>query len=480
VIFHSLDFVVFFVVVAAIYWTLPHRWQTRWLLGASYFFYGYVHPWFLALILTSTTIDYWAAIRMERDPAHRKAYLGLSLGSNLGILAFFKYFNFFSANVGQVLGALGLSTSPPVMNVLLPVGISFFTFQALTYTVEVYRGTLRARHDFVDVATFVALFPQLMAGPIERAAHLIPQVEAERRFSVEAARTGLLLITWGYFKKLVIADTAGVVANKVFGLQAPGFALLWAGVFAFGLQIYADFSAYSDIARGTARWLGFDLMLNFDQPYFARGPRDFWRRWHISLSTWFRDYVYVPLGGSRRGFGRELANIMATFVLSGLWHGASWNYVLWGAYHGVLLVGSRIAGRVGWRPAGALASTLVPLRIALTFVLVHVGWLMFRETDTSMLLRHVTTSPFADTALDRQAALALVLMLVPFALPLVIEGLWVEAHRARRPAGRALEPDRTPVPWARLAGQGIFVGLVLTSILLFRSRASLDFIYFQF
>ena len=477
-IFHSLDFVVFFLVTVAIYWALPHKWQTRWLLATSYFFYGYVHPWFLALILTSTTIDYWAAIRMEQDPGRKKVYLGVSLGSNLGILAFFKYFNFFSTNVGALLTTVGLSTSPPVLNVLLPVGISFFTFQALTYTVEVYRGTLRARHDFVDVATFVALFPQLMAGPIERAAHLIPQVESERRLSVEAARTGLLLIAWGYFKKLVIADTAGVVANKVFGLQAPGFSLLWAGVFAFGLQIYADFSAYSDIARGTARWLGFDLMLNFDQPYFARGPRDFWRRWHISLSTWFRDYVYVPLGGSRRGYGRELANIMATFMLSGLWHGASWNYVVWGTYHGVLLVGSRVVSRVGWRPTGTVAAILVPLRIVATYALVHVGWLMFRETDASMLARHLSLSPFADSALDRQAAFALVLMLVPFALPLFLEGLWVELDRARVSAA-----DTSPAPaiaWPRLAGQGVFIGLVLTCILLFRSRASLDFIYFQF
>jgi alginate O-acetyltransferase complex protein AlgI len=294
VIFHSLDFVAFFVVTLAVYWALPHHWQNRWLLVTSYFFYGYVHHWFLTLILLSTSIDYWAARGMD-DPAHRRRYLWISIASNMGMLGFFKYFNFFAANVSQVLAAVGLGLSPPVLTVLLPVGISFFTFQALSYTVDVYRGNLQARRSFVDVATFVALFPQLVAGPIERASHL-PQVEGRRRFSVEGARTGLLPIGWGYFKKLVIADTVGITANKVFSLDAPSFYLLWAGVLAFGLQIYADLSAYSDIARGTARWLGFDLMLNFDQPYLARGPRDFWARWHISLSTWFRDYVYVPLG----------------------------------------------------------------------------------------------------------------------------------------------------------------------------------------
>jgi alginate O-acetyltransferase complex protein AlgI len=479
VIFHSLDFVVFFLVTLAVYWTLPHRWQNWWLLVTSYLFYGYVHPWFLTLILLSTSIDYWAALRMEDDPAHRKRYLWVSIASNMGMLGFFKYFNFFAANVSQVLATMGLALSPPVLTVLLPVGISFFTFQALSYTVDVYRGNLQARRSFVDVATFVALFPQLVAGPIERASHLLPQVERARRFSVDAARTGLLLIAWGYFKKLVIADTVGITANKVFSLDAPSFYLLWAGVFAFGLQIYADFSAYSDIARGTARWLGFDLMLNFDQPYFARGPRDFWARWHISLSTWFRDYVYVPLGGSRRGFTRELGNIMLTFLLSGLWHGASWNYVFWGAYHGLLLVGSRVATRFLPKPGPVLAQGLVPLRIAGTFLLVHVGWLMFRETDTQMLLRHLSLTPWGSSALDRQAGASLVLMLLPFAAPLYVQGAWVEWRRRRRDP-IAQGPQRPAPRLAWLACQGVLVGLLFAGMLLFRSRTSLDFIYFQF
>ncbi len=345
-IFHSLDFVVFFFVTVALYWRLSHRWQNHLLLVASYVFYGWITPWYLLLLMTSTTIDWWAARRMEADPAHRKRYLALSLTSNLGMLAYFKYANFFIDNVGHILTTVGLPTSPHVLKVMLPVGISFFTFQALSYTIDVYRGTLRARASLLDVATYVAFFPQLVAGPIERASALLPQVEGTRHFSPDAARSGLRLMAWGFFKKLVIADNVGLVADKVFALEAPAFEILWAGVFAFAIQIYADFSAYSDIARGTARWFGFELMVNFDHPYLARGPQDFWRRWHISLSTWFRDYVYIPLGGSRKGFGRELANILATFVLSGFWHGASWNYVLWGFYHGMLLVASRLRRRV--------------------------------------------------------------------------------------------------------------------------------------
>ena len=468
-IFHSLDFVVFFFVTVTLYWRLPHRWQNHLLLVASYIFYGWITPWYLLLLMTSTTIDWWAARQMERDPAHRKRFLALSLTSNLGMLAYFKYANFFIDNVGRILTTVGLPTSPHVLKVILPVGISFFTFQALSYTIHVYRGTLRARASLLDVATYVAFFPQLVAGPIERASALLPQVESKRRFSADAARSGLRLMAWGFFKKLVIADNVGLVADKVFALEAPAFEILWAGVFAFAIQIYADFSAYSDIARGTARWFGFELMVNFDHPYLARGPQDFWRRWHISLSTWFRDYVYIPLGGSRKGFGRELANIMATFVLSGFWHGASWNYVLWGAYHGLLLVASRLRRRVLGDERPAWAGVFAPLQIAGTFVLVCIGWLMFRETDITMLLRDLTVSPDASSPLERQAGCALFLRVLPFAVPLFVQSLWVEL-RGREHA----EPS-----WPTIA-DGVLVGLLFAAILVFRSQASLDFIYFQF
>lgn len=474
-IFHSLDFVLFFLIVFTAYWRLPHRAQNRLLLVASYVFYGWVHPWFLGLILFSTTVDYWAARWMEDDPARRRIYLGASLAANLGMLGYFKYANFFADSIAGILDAVGLPASRVTLDVTLPVGISFFTFQALSYTVDVYRGQLRARRSFVDVATFVALFPQLVAGPIERASALLPQVEGQRRFSADAARTGALLIAWGYFKKLVIADNVGLIADKVFAIEAPGFHVLWAGVLAFGIQIFADFSAYSDIARGVARWLGFELMVNFDNPYFARSPQEFWRRWHISLSTWFRDYVYIPLGGSRRGLPRELANIMMVFLLSGLWHGANWTFVLWGGYHGLLLVGQRLVRQfVPWRAPAWLA----PLQIAGMFVLVQIGWLMFREHDIRMLLRGLTLTPAGAPAIDVQAGMALALLAGLYALPLLVQGIWSEWLAGPR----LLEPPRarTPVRVAWLAGQGLLAGLLLAGILVFRSRASMDFIYFQF
>src|SRR5262245_9910848 len=377
-VFHSLDFVVFFVLVVAVYWRLGHRAQNLLLLVSSYVFYGYVHPWFLILIAASTAIDYLSARGMERWPARRHAFMALSIVSNFGMLGFFKYFNFFAENVQAALGGLGLHVSAPVLRVILPVGISFYTFQAMSYTVDVFRGELRARRSLLDVAVFISFFPHLVAGPIQRASFLLPQVESPRRFSVEQAASGFYLMVWGFFKKLVIADNVGVIANKVFALADPSFEILWAGVFAFAIQIYADFSAYTDIARGSSRWLGFELTENFDHPYMARTPADFWRRWNISLSTWFRDYVYIPPGGSRATGGAWARNVLITFLLSGLWHGASWNYVLWGGYHGVLLLLTRAHDILrGPKPdARPKFEVLVALQVLGMFVLTLIGWLL--------------------------------------------------------------------------------------------------------
>ena len=515
-IFHSLDFVVFFLAVVAIYWCLPHRAQNVLLLVASYFFYGYIHPWFLALIATTTVVDYWAARGMAAQPARKRWFLGASLAVNLGMLGFFKYFNFFLDNVTALLHAAGLATSRPALAIILPVGISFYTFQELTYTIDVYRGRLQARTSLLDVATFVAFFPQLVAGPIERAGRLLPQVERPRTFSWPLARDAMFLILWGYFKKLVIADNVGVIANKVFSLGAPGFTVLWAGVFAFGIQIFADFSAYSDIARGTAQWLGFDLMKNFDQPYLARGVADFWHRWHISLSSWFRDYVYIPLGGSRVGRAGQARNLMATFLLSGFWHGASWNYLLWGGFHGSLLVMARLApganrlrdasasppqpsakaeapglhprgegvpavrveGALGLQPRGSpWRFIVIPLQILGTFLLVNVGWLLFRETDIHMLLRDLTLSPFRTSALDRQAGTYLFLMAAAYSLPLWLHAAWDLAHEGRAAPATVAPPIKGA---GRLAFETAVAGVLFAVLLVFRSRTSLDFIYFQF
>jgi alginate O-acetyltransferase complex protein AlgI len=484
VIFHSLDFVLFFLVFTAIYWWLPHRLQNIFLFAGSYFFYGYVHPWFLILIATSTIIDYCAARGMEARPKHRRTFLWMSIASNFGMLGFFKYFNFFVDNVAAALASMGLPWHQPTLRILLPVGISFYTFQAMSYTIDVYKGELHARRNLLDLATFVAFFPHLVAGPIQRASFLLPQVETPRRFSIEQARSGFGLICWGFFKKLVIADNVGVIANKVFALGDPTFPLLWSGVFAFAIQIYADFSAYTDIARGTSRWLGFELTENFDHPYLARTPADFWRRWNISLSSWFRDYVYIPLGGSKAGEATWARNVLITFLLSGLWHGASWNYVLWGAYHGILLVLTR-ARRI-LKPAAPFASERHPLaaglvtiaQIAGMFALTLFGWLLFRETELSAIARAITLSPFSAPADDRSTGLYLFLLTLLYSLPLWAQSIWVEWHRdesgVRHPA------PIVPAGWPRAALQGVACGLAFAAILLLRSRASLDFIYFQF
>jgi len=467
-IFHSWDFAVFLVVFLAIYWCLPHRAQNVFLLVGSYFFYGYVHPWFLILLFASTVGDYSFALGMRRFPARKRLLLVCSLSANLGLLSFFKYFNFFVDNALVVAAHLHVALSRPTLNIVLPVGISFYTFQSLSYTIDVYRGRLEPRRNFIDVAAFLALFPQLVAGPIERATHVLPQVERPRHFDPEAARLGLLLMVWGLFKKLVIADNVALIANKVFSLTLPGFALVWVGTLAFCVQIYADFSAYSDIARGTARLLGFELMKNFDHPYLSQTPAEFWRRWHISLSSWFRDYVYIPLGGNRGSKPRMYFNLFLTFLLSGFWHGASWNYVMWGAYHGLLLIVFRTLE--DWVPRLFRIRWLAPLRVLSMFALVNLGWLMFRETDIHQLLRDLALRPGADSPAQRMAAGHFLGLVAFYSLPLLADG----ALYLTRTYARA----RATLSWALLEGSA--AALLIAGMALFYSDIPSDFIYFQF
>lgn len=473
--FHTLDYIAFFVLVVSIYWMLDHRNQNRMLLVASYVFYGWVHPWFLTLIFASTVVDYFVGLKIQADPQNKRRVFWMSLAVNLGLLGFFKYFNFFIENVRTVLVTLGLPPAVGLLEVVLPVGISFYTFQSLTYTIDVYRGTLQARRNFIDFALFVCFFPQLVAGPIERAERLLPKLERPRTFSADRARAATVLIVWGFFKKLVIADNVGIIANKVFALENPDFWLLWTGVFAFAIEIYADFSAYSDIARGSAQWLGIDLMVNFDHPYLARSPRDFWRRWHISLSSWFRDYVYIPLGGSRTGAWGHTRNIILTFLLSGFWHGASWNYILWGLYHGLLLAIARPFGwlereRHGWR------MLLTGAQILVMFAFTNLGWLLFRETDLQYLVKWLTLTPWGVSEADRDTALYLFGVAALYSLPLWAHSAYVlqrDRIRGWMTAGGENE-------WLRAGTQAAALAGMAALILVLRSRTSLDFIYFQF
>jgi alginate O-acetyltransferase complex protein AlgI len=475
VIFHSLEFIAFFAITLAVYWVLPRRAQNALLVAASYVFYGWVHAWWPVLLFATTFIDYWSARRIS-DAASgsvRKAWLGFSIIANLGLLGFYKYFGFFVDNLEAAGAALGWQVPHIALQILLPAGISFYTFQSMSYTIDVYRGHAPARRRFVDVAAFVSFFPHLVAGPIMRATNLLPQFEQPRRFSAAAARDAVVLMMWGFFKKLVIADNVGVIANKVFALETPEFFVLWAGVFAFAIQIYADFSAYTDIARGVAKWYGFDLIRNFDHPYLATGPADFWRRWNISLSTWFRDYVYIPLGGSRRGPWRTAANLLITFLVSGFWHGASWNYVLWGGYHGALLIASRVLSP--WLP---VRGWMRPFQIAGMFLLTCIGWLIFRETELGHLWRDLRLVPLDASPLGASAGLYLFLLTAIYSLPLWIHDVWAEFGGPNLAA--AVDAPEPAVHWQHVATQALLCGLMMAAVLTLRSSSSLNFIYFSF
>jgi alginate O-acetyltransferase complex protein AlgI len=485
VIFHSLEFAAFFIVTVTIYWRLPLAAQNVMLLVASYVFYGWVHPWWPVLLLITTVVDYWSARRIAERPDQKRAWLWLSIAANLGLLGVYKYFDFFVVNVAAAGASLGWNIPPIALRLALPAGISFYTFQSMSYTIDVYRGHAPARRRFIDVAAFVSFFPHLVAGPIMRATNLLPQIEHKRTFSAAAARDATVVIVWGLFKKLVIADNTGVIANKVFALQHPDFFVLWAGVFAFAIQIYADFSAYTDIARGVAKWYGFDLIRNFQRPYLASGPADFWHRWNISLSTWFRDYVFIPLGGSRRGPGRVATNLMITFLASGIWHGASWNYVLWGAYHGVLLIIARTLGlvldsaqREGGSPSGSARQWLRPLQVIAMFVLTCIGWLIFRETDLSQLIADFALVPSASTAIERSTGLYLFLLVALYSLPLWAHDLWVELGGLDLTA--SIDAPELIPPWGRAVAQAALCGVLFAVILTLRSQTALNFIYFAF
>ena len=347
--FNSTIFPLFFAAVYAIYLLMGSRRfraQNAWLLASSYAFYGYWDPRFLALLALSTVVDYVIGRRLEatEDERARKRLVTLSVLVNLGVLGFFKYFGFFVESTAALLDTMGLPANVKTLEILLPVGISFYTFQTLSYTIDVYRRAMPATRDLLGFALFVSFFPQLVAGPIERASRLLPQILAPRTVTATKVQAGLWLLVWGYFKKTVIADQAAMIANPLFDgdwSTLTGLEPLTA-VLAFTIHIYCDFSGYSDIARGLAKLMGFDFLLNFRLPYLATGPSDFWLRWHVSLSTWLRDYLYIPLGGNRGGTLLTYRNMFLVMALGGLWHGAAWPYVLWGSYHGVLLVLERL------------------------------------------------------------------------------------------------------------------------------------------
>jgi len=340
VLFNSLEFAVFFIIVFTLYLRSSHKVQNRLLLVASYIFYGWWDWRFLSLILISTVVDYYCGLKINatEERRSRKLYLIFSIGCNLGLLGLFKYFNFFADSLQKIATPFGWQFDSLTLNVVLPVGISFYTFQTMSYTLDIFRRELKPVRNFLDFALFVSFFPQLVAGPIERAKRLLPQILSPRKVTLNRFYEGCYLIYWGLIQKILIADNLAKIVDPIYAgqLAYSGWVVLLA-TYAFAFQLYCDFAGYSNIARGLGKCMGFDLMINFKFPYFSSNPKEFWRRWHISLSTWLRDYLYIPLGGNRRGQFISARNLLLTMILGGLWHGAAWTFVVWGAYHGLLL-----------------------------------------------------------------------------------------------------------------------------------------------
>ncbi len=399
--FNSAEFLVFFPLVVMAYFLTPQRFRWLLLLVAGYYFYACWRVDYLGLLIFSTLVDYIAgrSIAAASSPFRRKLFLTLSICSNLGLLFFFKYYNFIGNSANYIADNWNLFFHMPELRVLLPVGISFYTFQSLSYTIDVYRGVLQPERHLGVFAAFVSFWPQLVAGPIERAHSLLPQFYETHRLSAANVRAGLELMLWGFVKKVAVADRLALYVNPVYNdpTSHGPWAILLATYF-FAFQIYCDFSGYSDIARGSAKVMGYDLMLNFRQPYASQSIREFWQRWHISLSTWFRDYVYIPLGGNRNHATR---NLFLTFLVSGLWHGANWTFVIWGALHGLYLIASLAtrdlrAGIVRASGLERMPRLLATLRTLTTFHLVLFGWIFFRANslgDAIVVLKKLATLP---------------------------------------------------------------------------------------
>jgi alginate O-acetyltransferase complex protein AlgI len=472
-VFNSLHFLWFFVAVYALYRVLPHRPQNWMLLVASYYFYAAWDWRFLSLLLASTAVDYTVALAIARseDAARRKLLLFVSVAFNLTLLGFFKYFNFFADNLVHIFSALGWELDFVTVRVILPIGISFYTFMTMSYVIDVYRREIAPTRNLLDFALFVAFFPQLVAGPILRAARLLPQIAAPRRITTEDIRDGLWLILWGYLQKVYVADNLAGLANRVFepDAQMSGINVLL-GVYAFAFQIYGDFAGYSNIARGTSKLMGIELIENFRFPYFVRTAQDFWRHWHISLSTWLRDYLYIPLGGSRGTALATYRNLLVTMVLGGLWHGAAWTFVIWGAYQGVMLIayraGSRVAAFHAWvNSPGTLA------RATSWLVMFHVtcyGWLIFRARSASQIA-DMTASLAGDFSPASVEVHGLLLPLLFYTLPLIV------VHACEAYYDDVLIVPRLPA----LVRYSVYAGAFYLTML-FGNFGGAEFIYFQF
>lgn len=475
--FNSIDFAIFLPVVFILYWFVTQRnlrLQNGLIVVASYVFYGWWDWRFLSLLLFSSLVDYTAGLAMQKEQrqGRRKLYLLLSIFSNLGLLGFFKYYHFFIESFSSAFSFLGMPLHAGSLQIILPVGISFYTFQSLSYGIDVYRKKLEPTRDPIVFLAFVSFFPQLVAGPIERATHLLPQFKEKRVFDYSKAADGMRQILWGLFKKMVIADNCGQFADTIFNHAGNwhGSTLLL-GAILFAFQIYCDFSGYSDMAVGLSRLFGFDLMQNFSFPYFSRNVAEFWRRWHISLSTWFRDYLYIPLGGNKKGKWKTIQNTVITFLVSGLWHGAHLKYLAWGGLHALYMV-PLLLRKKSVKPSGHVTEGLLPgfregLGMLLTFLLVVLAWILFRSNS------------MADAGHIFREIFSMSLFTLPEVLPrkiLLLLGIFILLEWLGRRSKYAIE--KTGNKWPHWIRWGYFYLIIL--LIFLEGGREQPFIYFQF
>lgn len=463
--FTSYDFLLFYIIVLILYWTVrERRWQNLLLLAASYYFYGSLQIWYAVLLGVTTLSDFALARGMAAQPKRKHLYFWLSLSLNLGVLAFFKYYDFFAGDVISFLVTLGIKPDPFLTNILLPVGLSFFTLKKLGYMLDVSRGTLKPTRSLIDFALFVSFFPQIIAGPIDRPQNLLPQIETHRRWTTNHLIRAFPLILMGFFKKIVVANSIQILVDRVFGFAQPSGLLLFSGSLGYTLQILADFSAYTDLARGFAFLLGFNTAENFRQPYLSLTPTEFWNRWHISLSTWLRDYVFFPV---RRALLRYKLNEkltmsippLATMFISGLWHGASLNFVVWGVYYGLLIAVYQLAGiRGDWKPDSKAKAFFAWL---LMFTFIIFGWMMFRAPTLNWLFNIFFYSNFFPNQNEFILALITLTATAIYSIPLLIN-YWLET--------------KAKETWL----QAVFYAIAVALTVIYINSTNSDFIYFQF
>jgi D-alanyl-lipoteichoic acid acyltransferase DltB (MBOAT superfamily) len=482
--FNSMKYAIFLPIVFILYWLIPQKFKWTLMLIASYYFYMSWNVKFVVLILFTTVVSYATALFISKTKVQRckKILLISALVSCFGVLFFFKYFNFFFDTLTDALKVFTIQLHPLTLSLILPVGISFYTFQTLSYTIDVYKGDIEAEPHFGKYATFISFFPQLVAGPIERAGNLLPQIKQEHFFSYDNATYGLKFIAWGLFKKTIIADSLAVYVNLVYNnVNAyTGLSLIIATVF-FAFQIYCDFSGYSDIAIGSAKLFGIDLMTNFKSPYFAASIKEFWSRWHISLSTWFKDYVYIPLGGNRVGKSRHKLNLMITFLISGLWHGANWTFIIWGAINGLaqILEAPFVSKQSKKSPMLAGFHLSWAIRVIVVFTFCCLAWVLFRAnniSDALYVFRHMLDGISHPLTYIRSGPLALLMekqhmIIIVFEIALLVT---YDYFSLRYDVIRCISKLPLIVRW------GIYILLTLLCLLLNPAEAENAFIYFQF